>query len=136
MCVGRCMLGKDKSVLEPYSGLRIIDLEMMAFVGILEIEQRIPQRLLVNADMEVSFDGVCANGEQLTVGVNYAAVAQELKRVITEGRFGLLEDLLEACIDSCFERFAGIRAMRLCVCKPDILTDCGGVEAVLVRRRS
>ena len=114
---------------EQYNRLRIVDMELSCIVGILPEERLAPQRLFVNAELDVDFADASADDSVLTNGVDYGQVAELLRRKIETDQFYLLEDLLSSCCSACFDAFPALKGMMLRASKPDILPHCARVEA-------
>lgn len=112
-----------------YNLLRIVDMEVLCIVGILPQERSKPQRLFINAELDVDFDDAKASGSSLIDGVDYGRVAELLKETIVRQKFLLLEDLLKVCCQVCFDEFLGLNGMMLRASKPDIISNCARVEA-------
>jgi dihydroneopterin aldolase len=118
-----------KFLREQYNRLRIVDMEMICIVGILQEERSVPQRLFINAELDVDFEEAKSQGATMTSGVDYSQVAERIKETIELEEFFLLEDLLSGCCQACFGAFPALKGMMLRASKPDILPNCARVEA-------
>jgi 7,8-dihydroneopterin aldolase/epimerase/oxygenase len=95
--------------------IRIDALAFEAVIGILDFERTRAQRVEIDAVIEYDY-----RGDYL----DYAAVADLIKRVVTEGAFGLIEEALETLHIRLMESFPLIETLTLTISKPDILPDC------------
>lgn len=106
-----------------------MDCVVHCIVGILPEERLQPQRLIFNATLHVDFEGVCEGQGRVEGGVDYGAFAAFLEKGAVEGRFRLLEELLDVLGRSSFEYFPELRGLVLKASKPDILSNCDRVGA-------
>ncbi len=95
--------------------IRIEALTFDALIGILDFERLEPQRVRIDAEIGYTYRGDY---------IDYAEAAELIKTLIREGRFGLLEDALEALKKGMKARFPLIETLTLRIAKPDILSDC------------
>ena len=96
--------------------VRIETLTFEAVLGILPHERQSPQRLVVDATFTYDY--------RPGRFVDYADVADAIRTTIRTGRFGLIEEALEATFRTVAEKFPAIATLHLTICKPDILPDC------------
>ncbi|WP_353661973.1 dihydroneopterin aldolase [Hydrogenimonas sp. SS33] len=96
--------------------IRIEGLRFEAIIGILPHERRTPQRIHIDARFTYTYTG----GRFL----DYAAVAETIVSTVTKGRFGLVEEAIEALFETLKEKFPPIETANILFCKPDILPDC------------
>jgi dihydroneopterin aldolase len=109
------------------------DLELMASVGIFEVEQRYEQRVVVNLTLDVTdtYDGV---SERLADVLDYGRLVAEVERIIASRHFMLIETLAERLAEACLADPRVLRA-RVGVEKPDILPNCHSVGIEIERQR-
>ncbi len=96
--------------------IRIEGLEFSAILGLLDFERETPQRVVVDAVADYTYE----EGAY----VDYAEVARLIKETIEVGRFELAEDALEALFARLAKAFPRIETLHLRLCKPDILPHC------------
>jgi dihydroneopterin aldolase len=101
------------------------DLTIDAIIGVLPSEREKPQRILASAKIDYGYK---------TAGdfVDYAAVADLITARLIDGRFGLLEDALEAIVAEILQLNKSIERVKLTLEKPDI--SLGFRAAVSLRR--
>jgi 7,8-dihydroneopterin aldolase/epimerase/oxygenase len=109
-------------------------LTVHCIVGVLPAERCAPQRLLVDAEVDLDFAAAAAQ-DDVAATLDYARAADLLTRLAVEGRFQLVETYVSRACDALLGMHPG--AMRVCVSarKPDILPQCRAVGARLERRR-
>jgi D-erythro-7,8-dihydroneopterin triphosphate epimerase len=74
--------------------IRIKDLRLRTIVGVFEWEQKAPQEVVVNVELE--FDGAAAaRSDDLSDSVDYKAIKQQLLREVQNARYKLLEKLAD-----------------------------------------
>lgn len=95
--------------------IRIEALTFDAVIGILDFERLALQKVRVDATIGYRYEGHY---------IDYAEAAELIKRVIREGRFGLLEDALLELQRALKTRFPVIDSLTLKIAKPEILPDC------------
>lgn len=110
------------------------DLELMARVGIFEVEKRYVQRIVVNVDLAVvdDYDGL---SDRLDDVVDYGRVVAAVRSIVESEHFHLIETLAERIAASCLED-ARVLAARIGIEKPDILPGCRSVGIEIERRRA
>lgn len=109
------------------------DLELMARVGIFEIEKRYVQRIVVNVDLDVvdDYDGT---SDRLADVVDYGAIVGEVRGIVESDHFHLIETLAERIAAACLAD-PRVEAARIGIEKPDILPGCRSVGIAIERRR-
>ena len=75
--------------------IRIVDLEVMAHIGVPDEERRAPQRLLISLEMDVASFAEAAKTDDLSRTINYYDVAQRTRLVAGKRPRRLLETLAE-----------------------------------------
>lgn len=103
-------------------------------IGILPAERRAPQRLLVDAEMDLDFSAAAAR-EQVDATLNYAQAAERLATLAVDGRFQLVETFVTRACELLLGLHPGVTRVRVTARKPDILPQCAAVGARLERCR-
>ncbi|MDR1912079.1 MAG: dihydroneopterin aldolase [Helicobacteraceae bacterium] len=91
----------------------IENLTIDAVIGILPNEREKPQRLIASAAIDYDYK----NSAEF---VDYALVADLIALKLVSGRFGLLEEAIEAIATEILRLNPSIQKLRLCIEKPDI----------------
>ena len=108
-------------------------LELMASVGIYEVEKRYEQRIVVSVDLDVAddYDGV---SDRLENVVDYGGIVARIRAIVEARHFHLIETLAERIAEACL---ADPRALcaRVTIEKPDILPGCRTVGIAIERAR-
>jgi 7,8-dihydroneopterin aldolase/epimerase/oxygenase len=109
------------------------DLELMARVGIFEVEKRYVQRIVVSVDLAVldDYDGV---SDRLEDVVDYGRVVAAIRAIVDSEHFHLIETLAERIATACLED-RRILSTRVTIEKPDILPGCRSVGIAIERHR-
>lgn len=107
------------------------DLELMASVGVFELEKRYEQRLIISVDLLVvdDYDG---KSDSLSAVLDYGSVVAGIRTIVESGHTNLLETLAERIAQRCL---TDARVMRAVVRleKPDIVPGCRTVGIEIVR---
>jgi dihydroneopterin aldolase len=110
------------------------DLELMARVGVYEVERRYEQRIVISVELSVidDYDGI---SDRLRDVFDYGAVVKDVQAVVEAEHVHLLETLAERISRNCL---ADPRVQSVCVRveKPDILPGCRSVGIEIERRRT
>lgn len=110
------------------------DLELMASVGVYELEKRYEQRIVVSVDLLVvdDYDG---QSDNLSAVLDYGSVVSGIRSIIESGHTNLLETLAERIAQRCL---SDRRVMRAVVRleKPDIVPGCRTVGIEIAREQS
>ncbi len=118
------------------SGLRHVfvrDLELMAPIGIYDVEKASPQRIIVNIDLSVS-EGAGHKDDDISHVVSYEIVVKKVEAIIAEGHINLVETLCEKIAASCLTD-KRVMAARVRVEKPDIIPNARSVGVEIERAR-
>lgn len=109
------------------------DLEIVASVGVFEVEHRYEQRIVINLDLAVrdDYDG---KSERLTDVLDYSVIVSEVEQIAQSRHFKLIETLAEALAEACL-RDSRVQSVRVSVAKPDILPSCRSVGIEIERSR-
>jgi 7,8-dihydroneopterin aldolase/epimerase/oxygenase len=75
--------------------IRVIDLEVFAYIGVPDEERREPQRLLVSLEMSIDTFSHAAGTDNIARTVSYYDVAQHVKAFTLERPRKLLETMAE-----------------------------------------
>lgn len=118
---------------KPNRRVFVRELEIMASVGVYEIEHRYEQRILVSLELDVrdDYDGV---SEVLSHVLDYSKVVADVEAIAQSKHFKLIETLAEQMATACL-RDGRVVAVRVRIEKPDILPACRGVGIEIERRR-
>lgn len=108
-------------------------LEIMANVGVFEVEKRYEQRIVVSVDLDVQdqYDGA---SDKLSAVVDYGVVVANIRAIVDAGHVNLLETLAERIAESCLADPRVVLA-RIRIEKPDILPGCRSVGIEITRPR-
>lgn len=111
----------------------IRDLELMASVGIFEIEKRYEQRIVVSVELDVidDYDGY---SDRLDSVLDYAGIVATVRSIVESAHFNLIETLAERIAESCIGD-ARVLVARITIEKPDVLPGCRTVGISIDRRR-
>ncbi|MBS0243657.1 MAG: dihydroneopterin aldolase [Proteobacteria bacterium] len=107
-------------------------LEVMASVGVFEVEKRYEQRIIVSVDLDVAddYDGV---SDRLDDVLDYGEIVNAVRRIVGQGHVHLIETLAERIADACLGD-TRVRAVRVAIEKPDIVAGCEAVGIAIERR--
>lgn len=119
------------------AGLRRVfvhDLEVMASVGVHEVERRYEQRIIVSVDLWVAddYDGV---SDRLRDVLDYEAVVRNVRTLVEAEHVHLLETLAGRIANNCLAD-ARVHTVRVRIEKPDILPGCRAVGIEIERQRT
>jgi len=94
-------------------------------IGFHDFEVGTPQRLLVTVEVwiEAAYFGV---EDTAAAAWNYDFLRTEIRRMTEGRRFNLQETLAREIYDLIAAR-AGVKALKVSTCKPDVYPDCAGV---------
>jgi dihydroneopterin aldolase len=110
------------------------ELELMAHVGVFEVEHRYEQRLVVSVDLDVvdAYDG---SSDRLTEVLDYGSVVASVQRIVEAEHLNLLETLAERIAQTWLED-PRVQSVRVRLEKPDILPGCRSVGIEIERKRA
>jgi 7,8-dihydroneopterin aldolase/epimerase/oxygenase len=119
---------------KPPRRVLVRDLEVMASVGLFEVEHRYEQRIIVNLDLRVQddYDGI---SERIGDVVDYGALVTGVERVVASRHFKLVETLAERIAEGCLQDARVLTAI-VRIEKPDILQACKAVGIEIERSRA
>jgi 7,8-dihydroneopterin aldolase/epimerase/oxygenase len=109
------------------------DLEIMASVGVYEVEQRYEQRIIVSVDLVVrdDYDGV---SEKLADVLDYSAIVRDVELLVQSRHFKLIETMAESIAIACLSD-SRVLSAKISVIKPDIMPSCKAVGIEIERSR-
>ncbi len=116
---------------KPPRRVLVRDLEIMASVGLFEVEHRYEQRIIVNLDLRVrdDYDGT---SERIADVVDYGALVANVERVVASRHFKLVETLAETIAADCLAD-SRVLSATVRIEKPDILPACKAVGIEIER---
>lgn len=108
-------------------------LELMASVGIFEVEKRYEQRILVSVDLDVAdnYDGI---SDRLDDVVDYGAIIDAVRQIVAARHFHLIETLAERIAEAATDD-PRVAWVRVAVEKPDVVHGCAAVGIAIERRQ-
>jgi 7,8-dihydroneopterin aldolase/epimerase/oxygenase len=109
------------------------DLEIMASVGVYEVEQRYEQRVIISVELAVrdDYDGV---SEKLADVLDYSVIVHGIEALVQSRHFKLLETMAERIAEVCLAD-ARVISARISLMKPDIMSACKAVGIEIERGR-
>jgi 7,8-dihydroneopterin aldolase/epimerase/oxygenase len=126
-----------KGLANAKAGLRHVfvrDLEVMATLGIYEVEKLAPQRVIVSIDLSV-LEGKGAVADDISNVVSYEIVVKKVEAIIALGHVNLVETLAELIATSCLKD-KRVVAARVRIEKPDIIPNARSVGIEIERVKS
>ncbi len=123
--------------MESSDWIELTDLAVDCVVGVLEREQRAPQKVTIDVRLFLSLEQPGESGD-LARSTDYATVASHIRMIALHGRFRLLESLGEAITrlllapPTAGERRAQIERVDVRIRKPEILV--GAIPGVRLLR--
>jgi len=95
--------------------IHIENLQFKCIIGILDFERENEQEVIVNLALDYTFHQDF---------INYAHVANQVKSIMKENQFLLIEDALEEISSTLKAKYTNIEKLFLKITKPSILPDC------------
>jgi len=125
--------GRTKVTTRSSRRVFVSRLEVMASVGIFEVEKRYEQRIHVSVDLDVAddYDGV---SDRLEDVLDYGSVIDNVREIVAQRHFNLIETLAERIADACLADMR-VEVARVAIAKPDIVPGCAEVGIAIERRR-
>jgi dihydroneopterin aldolase len=111
----------------------IRDLEIVASVGVFEIERRYQQRIVVSVSLDVA-DGYDGTSDRLEDVLDYGDVVRLITRLAEAEHINLIETLAERIAMACLED-RRVRSILVRIEKPDIMPSCKSVGVEIHRSR-
>jgi len=93
----------------------IENLQFKTIIGILDFERVSPQDVIINLTIEYHYEDTF---------INYAEVADCIKKIMQKEKFLLLEEALQYLSAKLKKNFPTIEKLFLKITKPSILPDC------------
>jgi 7,8-dihydroneopterin aldolase/epimerase/oxygenase len=120
-----------------HSSLRRVfvrDLEILASVGIFEVEMRYEQRIIVGIELDVldTYDG---SSERIADVFDYSRVVRDTEILCQSRHFKLIETLADAISKQCLAD-PRVHAVSVRIEKPDIIPNCKSVGIEITRAKS
>jgi 7,8-dihydroneopterin aldolase/epimerase/oxygenase len=119
----------------------IRDMILPASIGVHAHEHQAAQRVRINVDLGVEDDGIRGQSrpraarESLSRVVDYAAVADTVRRIVAAGHIVLVETLAERIAESCLAD-RRVHLARVRVEKLDVFADAASAGVEIERRQS
>ena len=109
-------------------------LEVMASVGIYEVEKRYEQRINVSIDLDVrdDYDGV---SDRLDLVLDYSRIVDAVRGLVAERHYSLIETLAERIAEACLAE-PGVIGVRVQIEKPDVVPGCRSIGIAIERHGS
>lgn len=108
-------------------------LEVMASVGIFEVEKRYEQRIFVSVELDVA-DDYDGRSDRLDDVFDYGQIVASIRELVSRRHYHLIETLAERIAEGCLSdkrvRWAGVT-----IEKPDIVPGCRAVGITIERRQ-
>ncbi|MDF1880990.1 dihydroneopterin aldolase [Sulfurimonas sp. MAG313] len=95
--------------------IEIEDLTFKCIIGLLDFERITPQEVIVNLSIDYNY---------INEFINYAQVAQLIKKHLLEKKYELLENALENLFNIISQAFPLIEKLHIKITKPNILPNC------------
>jgi dihydroneopterin aldolase len=118
---------------KPLRRVFVRDLELMASVGVFEMEKRYEQRLVVSLDLWV-IDDYDGRSDALSAVLDYGAVVANVRAIVETGHTNLIETLAERIATAALADPRVVRTM-VRLEKPDIVPGCRSVGIEITRGR-
>ncbi len=118
----------------------IRDLMLTASIGVYQREHETPQRIRINLDLAVDDEGASPMSRQavgrddLARVVDYEAVANQVRAIVSVGHVQLVETLAERIADAILQD-GRIRIVRVRVEKLDVFADASSAGVEIERRQ-
>jgi dihydroneopterin aldolase len=109
-------------------------LEIVASVGVYEVEHRYEQRVVISLSLEVD-DDYDGRSERLDKVLDYGALVEAVERIAQAAHFKLIETLAERIADHCLSD-RRVRTALVRIEKPDIIPNCRSVGIEILRARA
>jgi len=110
------------------------DLTFDCIIGILPHERKNEQPIVLNVALWLDFT-LAARNEDLAQTIDYAQLAEDLKRFVRLSCFQLEETLVVKCAERILEQHPLAQAVEVSVRKPCAIPGCAGAESSIKIRR-
>jgi dihydroneopterin aldolase len=119
----------------------IRDLVLQASIGVHAHEHTAPQRVRINLDLTIADDGAGERRSRAAIGhddlsrvVDYEAIANRVRAIVTTGHVQLVETLAERLAETCLID-PRVMDVRVRVEKLDVFADAASAGVEVERRR-
>ncbi|MBM73761.1 MAG: dihydroneopterin aldolase [Proteobacteria bacterium] len=102
--------------------IRIDCLEIVCIVGILPHERQLPQKIILDVELDVNLGAICTS-RNLNDSVDYAEVAQFLTDQIVMSQYELLETLTMESCSNLLKKWPRITCCKITVKKPSAIPN-------------
>jgi dihydroneopterin aldolase len=109
-------------------------LTVQAHIGVHDFEQDVTQRLIIDVDLYVSFEGSSPKDDRIDEVVDYDFVRAVVHARIAQGHINLQETLCDDILAHLLEH-TGVMAARVSTRKPDVYPDCEAVGVEVFRAK-
>lgn len=109
-------------------------LTVQAHIGIHDFELQASQRIVIDVDLYVSFDGSLPKDDRIDEVVDYDFVRAVVYARLAQGHVNLQETLCDDILYRLLEH-TGVMAARVSTRKPDVYPDCEAVGVEVFRAK-
>lgn len=108
--------------------------ELDVRIGTHDFERKQAQRMWFDVDLCVDLNDAPAASDSIAQTVDYDFVRTGIAQLVGKKHYEIQETLCDAIVRHLLEK-PQIRAVRVCICKPDVYPDCRsvGVERVALQ---
>jgi dihydroneopterin aldolase len=110
-------------------------LTVQAHIGIHAHELQAAQRIVIDVDLYVPFEGTRPRNDRIDEVVDYDFVRTVVYGRVAQGHINLQETLCDAIAQALLGN-TQISAVRVSTCKPDVYPDCDAVGVEVFRLRA
>ena len=114
--------------------IQIKQLHAPAIIGVHDFEKKAPQDLFIDIALDVDVK-MALDSDDLADTVDYDSLCREITEFVADSRFDLLEALANTLMKKIFSFSAKIRAIDLCIHKPDAISNAATVVFALQSSR-
>ncbi len=107
---------------------------VQAHIGIHDFELKSSQRIVIDVDLYVSFEGTAPKDDRIDEVVDYDFVRAVVHGRIAKGHINLQETLCDDILTHLLEH-TGVMAARVSTRKPDVYPDCESVGVEVFRAK-
>jgi dihydroneopterin aldolase len=109
-------------------------LEVFSLIGVYDWERQQPQRLLVDIQLYADLSQA-AQTDKVQDTLNYAQVAEYIRRFCHNNEYQLIEALASRLMDALLVEFPILQKIQLKLSKPDILANAKNVAVEFSKGR-
>ena len=95
--------------------IHIEDLKFQCIIGILDFERVTPQDIIINMTIDYEYKNNF---------INYADIVKNIKKIMQEHNFLLIEDAINELNLKLIKDYNSIKSIYIKITKPSILPDC------------